>query len=155
MQLDASSFKNFTFTPLTLQVFSAASNVAIQLRHEYFEAAHILLALLDVRTGAAAAAFDFAGLDRDAVRQRLHAMYPIGSASLERGEMPYGETGLAVLSNALDQARGRRTRNISTGDVLLGALAIDDGIPRRVLVEARVSVPDLTAAVRAHPDDPK
>jgi ATP-dependent Clp protease ATP-binding subunit ClpA len=151
--LNNSDLTGFSFTDCARRVFERARDEAVRLRHEYFEAEHIFLGLLGTPDGAAAAALDSVNTDRAAVRSRIETMFPVGSEPVDRGELPYGSTGLALLRNAMTEARDSGSDVVSSAHVLLGALASREEAPWQVLDSAGVSISDLEAALRAHPAD--
>lgn len=146
-------FSGISLTDRTRHVFELAKEEVIRLKHEYFGAEHILLGLLDMSDGAACRAFDSVGVDRDAVRSQVEAMYPVGNASTERREVPYDQTGIAVLQNMAAEARRLGVTQISTGYLLLASLLSPQEPSYRALQNAGVNVPDVVKAIQADAND--
>ena len=134
-------------------MFVLAKEHALRLRHDQFGAEHILLGILDLPRGGAKTALDMRQVDRSQVRSKMEAIFPVGTAAEHRAELPYSATGMSVLRYAMAEAQSSGADAVSTGHLLLAALANEDDPTCRALELARISIPDLTAAAREHLDD--
>lgn len=139
------------FSPPARKVFSEGAAEANRLRHPRFGAHHMLLAVLGLSDGAAAAVLDALRVDRVAARSWIEDSFPAGDAAPDRGEMPYDTSGMEVLQRAIGRARDAAADRVTTAHVLLGLLQTEEGPGYRALEAAGVDVPALIAALGDHP----
>jgi ATP-dependent Clp protease ATP-binding subunit ClpA len=136
-------------TNASLKALEEAVGELARRGHPALQAEHILLGLLSLSSGAAAAALDLVGVDRGVVRERLDGLFPPGEPTERRGEVPYAPSGAAVLQAGMEEAGRAGTGRLSTAALLLGVLTRPEGGAYTALVDAGVDIPRLESALRA------
>ena len=122
--------------------------------HESVRAEHLLLGVLRLGTGEAAAALDALRVDRSAVRHHLDVMIPPGALRERQGEYPYDPTGVAVLQQAMTEAQASGVDQLTSAHLLLGAIEAH-GPNFQALENSGVSMDALIAELRARAKNPE
>ena len=129
-------------------VFNVALEELVARGHESVRAEHVLLGVLGLGAGEASAALDALGVDRSAVRHHLDAIIPPGALRERQGEYPYHATGVAVLEQAMTEARASGVDRPTSVHILLGALEAH-GPNSQALQDSGVPVDMLIGELRA------
>jgi ATP-dependent Clp protease ATP-binding subunit ClpA len=127
--------------------FQLASESATELGHEALQAEHLLIGLLGLQLGSAAAAMDSVGVDRATLQERLAQSLPPGTEGERQKEYPYAPSGLAAVQRAVTAAQTTPRRVLTSAQVMLGVL----GHPpiRDLLEELGVPIVRLIHALQA------
>jgi ATP-dependent Clp protease ATP-binding subunit ClpC len=144
---------NTSFSDSAREVFARAGEEANRLGHERFGAQHILLGVLQTTRGAASSALDAAGIDRDAVRRSIVSLYPARAPFDRSSELPYDESGVAVVRGAFSQAEASGAGHVTSGHVLLAAIGQDTDPAHQILRSAGVEVAALVQLLPGSLDD--
>lgn len=147
------SLSDVTFSSSARDVFALAKKHADRLAHEHVGAEHVMLGILDLPRGGAKAALDSRQVDRSQVRTHLEGLLPVGSGPTYRGELPYSDTGIKVLQEAMTQAKSLGTSAVTTAHVLLAILASPSDPSCRALDIAGVDTAELATAARENLQD--
>jgi ATP-dependent Clp protease ATP-binding subunit ClpA len=132
------------------RAIALAQDEARRYAHRYVGTEHLLLGLLGVSDGVAAAALRAMGADESRVRSAIEQVVPRGDRTDMEGEVGLTERAVATLSLAVDEARHMGHSYIGTEHLLLGMMREGDGIAAGVarrfgitLEKARAAVIDL------------
>jgi DNA-binding transcriptional regulator YhcF (GntR family) len=123
----------YYFTDAVRQALAASRDEAIKLQHDYVGTEHILLGLLRLREGIAAAVFARAQIQPDDIRTRVLECVRKGKASIAIGELPYTSRAKKVLEFALSSARDLGHDHVGTEHLLLGLVREENGIAAQIL----------------------
>ncbi len=115
-------FEGLTLSALTQRAFFQLRDLALERGHAFVAPAHILLGLLNLEQGVAAAVLDALDVDRDALRLAAERDLPAGSPVQPMVELPYTPPAVAVLEGMAREARDAGTTRITTGHVLVALL---------------------------------
>ncbi len=126
-------------------VFDVALEELVARGHESIRAEHLLLGVLGLGAGEASAALDALRVDRSAVRHHLDVMIPPRE---RQGEYPYHPSGVAVLQQAMTEARASGVDGLTSAHLLLGAIEAH-GPNFQALENSGVSMDALIAELRA------
>ena len=137
-------------TDHTLHAFELVMGEVRRLGHDRVRAEHIFLGVIGISEGSASCILDSMGVDRAVLRQSLEASLPAGEADPGRGELPYDQTGVAVIEVCMAEVQRTGAARLSTAQVLLGLLTAPGNSTNGALEAAGVSVPELEARLRAH-----
>ena len=140
-------------TPLTVEVFRLAAETVRQRGHLEVRVEHILLALLSLEEGGAAAAVDARGTDREVVRVHLDAALPPSGDPAGDGELPYDPGAVDLLGRLFFRSREGDSEIITTADLLLAILDRRTAPAPEALAKASVDLSALAEALRARRDD--
>ncbi|ADP84112.1 Clp protease N-terminal domain-containing protein [Pseudofrankia inefficax] len=134
------------FTSQARHVVVLAQEEARELDHNYIGTEHLLLGLLAETDGIAAQALAEVNLSLEMTRSRVVAAVGRGKKPL-KGHIPFTPRAKKVLEKALREALGLRHNYIGTEHVLLGLLALDEGLAATLLAEWKVDSHELRARV--------
>lgn len=123
---------------------------ARRLGHGRIDTDHLLLGLLAAPDGAAATALRWYGLSADGLRTWVAERHPAGERPGRH--IPFTRPAKRALVESLRATRQTRHRRISSGHMLLGLLAVQDGMAVRALTAGEVDVAWLRAEVMRHID---
>jgi ATP-dependent Clp protease ATP-binding subunit ClpA len=139
-------------TAFTLEAFSRALDETRRLSHASVRAEHILLALLQLTDGSAAAALDAAGAHRSEAARGLEELLPPAEAAPHPGEYPYHPSGAALIGRLIEEFPPRQEGRITSGRVLLGLLRLGNARIEQALAAAGVDIGTLASNLAADPD---
>jgi ATP-dependent Clp protease ATP-binding subunit ClpC len=134
------------FTSQARHVVVLAQEEARELDHNYIGTEHLLLGLLAETDGIAAQALAEVDLSLEMTRSRVVAAVGRGKKPL-KGHIPFTPRAKKVLEKSLREALGLRHSYIGTEHVLLGLLALDEGLAATLLTEWKVDTHELRARV--------
>jgi ATP-dependent Clp protease ATP-binding subunit ClpA len=91
------------------------------------------------------------GINLEAVREATEATFGPGALDAgspsARGRVPFSAEGKKLLELSLRMALSRKSKSISSGDVLLAVLALTGSVAVQVLGDARVNIESLRTEV--------
>jgi len=120
------------FTERARQVVVLAQEEAFGMRHNYIGTEHLLMGLLREEQGLAASVLEALGVTLDRVRETVIEIVGMGSETSGE-QIPFTPRSKSVLERALKEALALKHNYIGTEHLLLGLLAIDDGVANQVL----------------------
>lgn len=132
------------FTQRSRLVLQAAQEEARQLGHSYIGTEHLLLGLLRVREGIAAAVLENLGVELDEARRTVEALVGRGEGGADEGEMQVTPRTKKVFELAFEEARRLKHAYVGTEHLLLGLMREGEGIGFGALTRLGVT----TEAVR-------
>jgi len=133
--------QGYNFTERVRRVLAAAREAATDRHHETVNTEHLLLGLIRVNDGVAAAALRDLGVDRETLRMRVDDMAkPQPPRRDERPDLPYSSRGKKVLELAMHEARFLDHSYVGTEHLLLGLLREEKGVAAQVLTEAGLTL---------------
>ncbi|MGE3616601.1 MAG: ATP-dependent Clp protease ATP-binding subunit [Gemmatimonadales bacterium] len=131
----------YNFTDRVRKVLQMAREEAARLHHEYVGTEHILLGLIRVGVGVAAAVLTNLNVDLDEIQQKIEETVKMGKASSAPGpDLPYTSRAKKVLELAMTEARELSHSYVGTEHLLLGLLREEKGIAAQVLTDAGVTL---------------
>ncbi len=122
--------------------------------HESVRAEHLLLGVLGLGAGEASAALDALSVDRSEVRHHLDVMIPARAPRERQGEYPYHPTGVAVLEQAMTEARASGIDRLTSAHLLVATIEAH-GPNSQALENAGVPVDALISELRARAKNPE
>ena len=129
------------FTARALLVVAFADDEARAIGWNHIGSEHLLLGMLRERKGTAACALASAGIDIEAARvEMFRHISAAGGRTQGRVWLDFTPRAREVLEAAARDADGRGDGQISPGHVLLGMIAVGDGLGIRILQELGVDV---------------
>jgi ATP-dependent Clp protease ATP-binding subunit ClpC len=126
------------FTERARQIVVLAHEEAIGLKHDHIGTEHLLLGLVRDSEGLAAHALGSFDITVERVRGEIVRIVGVGQAVVA-GQMPLTPRSKRVLELALREAIGLGHNYIGTEHILLGVLALNDGVAARILVDFGVT----------------
>ena len=125
---------------------------ASRLGHEWIGTEHLLLGVLGIRTGGAAAVLREAGVERAALRERaIELAVPARKERPTDPGLPYTSRSKKILELAISEAQMSGARGVDTEHLLLGILAEERGVGATVLSEVGLTLESVRAAVHRLP----
>jgi ATP-dependent Clp protease ATP-binding subunit ClpC len=124
------------FTERARQVVVLAQDEAQLLRHNYIGTEHLLLGLLREDQGIAARVLEGLDLNVEEVRAQVERDVGLGE-NVPSGQIPFTPKAKKVLELALREALALGHRYIGTEHVLLGLIAVEEGVAVRILRDFR------------------
>jgi ATP-dependent Clp protease ATP-binding subunit ClpA len=121
------------FTEQARQVIVLAQEEARLLNHNYIGTEHLLLGLLREEEGLPARVLESLGVTVERVRAEVVAVVGSG-AEVTSGQIPFTPRAKKVLELALREGVDLGHNYLGTEHVLLGLLAVKEGVAARVLV---------------------
>jgi dipeptidase E len=110
------------FSDRSKKVLSLARQAALRLDHECIGTEHMLLGLLEIEDGVAAAVLKDLGVDRTALRAEFEGRQQAGPLPVERGQLPFTPAAKGVLEEAMAEAADLGHHYIGSEHLLLGLL---------------------------------
>ena len=126
-------FLRYTFSDGTRSVLWQAIRESDALRHDNLGTGHILLALLREDAGPAAGILAALKVDRDVARTRALEELSPGDGTEPLGERPYTAEARRALESAMASADESGESNVDTDHLLIGLVAVEDGLAARAL----------------------
>ena len=135
------------FTDRARRVIVLAQENARLFKHNYIGSEHILLGLLNERTGIAARALESLGATHDAVARSLEEIVGTGRQELS-GHIPFTPRAKKILELSTDEARTSGAGAVDTHHLLLGLLQEGEGAGPRILSHLGVAPDAVRDRVR-------
>ncbi len=134
------------FTRAARAVVEAAQEDATALGHGYVGTEHLVLGLLRVEAGGAAAALAAVGVSYDRYREEVERT--VGTPETGRpGRIPFTAKSKEALERAVAEARSMRNRWVGTEHLLLGISTVRDSLGAELLEAAGADEARVRAAV--------
>ncbi|MHC4223241.1 MAG: Clp protease N-terminal domain-containing protein [Planctomycetota bacterium] len=112
-----------------------ARQEAVRLNHDYIGTEHMLLGLVQERSGVAGDLLKHFGVDERRIVERVEELATCGGTPPTLGQLPFTPLGKRVLELSLEEAAGLGHNYIGTEHLLLGLIRVPDAISSRVLKE--------------------
>ena len=136
------------FTDRNKKIMSCARLAAIRLNHDYIDASHMLLGLIEVRNGVGGNVLTNAGVDLDALRASFEATVAPGSAAVGMGQIPFTPDSKRVLEMSFEEATLLGHNYIGSEHLLLGLLRTEHTDAAEALRAVGVGLEAMRADVR-------
>ena len=135
------------FTQRARRVMLLARQEAGRLNHDYIGTEHILLGLVRLGEGVAAAVLEKLGLDLETIKVGVDKLVTKGSATMMMGEVPYTPRAKRALELAVEEARSLGHNYIGTEHLLLGLISEGEGVAAQVLLNLGVDLDTMRKKV--------
>lgn len=139
------------FTEAAKEMLVLANREAQRLRHGYFGAEHLLLALVTQHSTIASEALATVRISEDSVRSRIEAI--LGRAVLATDEIVPTLRAQTVVERAWENAKSTRSEAVATDHILIGLLAEGESIAAHVLADCGATEVAVRAAIAAVRDE--
>ena len=136
------------FTDHAREVMGLALQEAQRLGHDYIGTEHVLLGLIEERSGVAADVLKILDVDLKNIRQEVEKLVSRGTTTVTMGQLPFTPRGKKVLEFTEEEAVGLGHHYLGTEHLLLGLIREQEGIAARVLQNINVCLGDVREAVR-------
>ncbi len=134
------------FTDRARHVVVLAQEAARARKHHYIGTEHLLLGLLGEPDGVAGRVLVALAGSAEAVADAVDARLEPGTEN-SPARIPFTAKGKETLEQAMVQAKELDHNFVGTEHLLLGLLAVDDGVAAAVLTELHVELPTVRAQV--------
>jgi len=121
------------FTDRARKVMQLADQEAQRFNHEYIGTEHVLLGLVKEGEGVAANVLKNLDVDLRKVRREVEMIVQAGPDPVSSGERPRTPRAKKVLEWAAQEARAPGHEYVGTEHLLLGLVAVEEGIAAQVL----------------------
>jgi ATP-dependent Clp protease ATP-binding subunit ClpC len=138
------------FSEEARQVVVLAQDRARSLHHAYIGSEHLLLALASDEGASTSAILSRLGVTPDRVRDEIIAVVGIGEPGSHTGQIPFTPRAKRTLELSWHEAVDLGHARVTPEHLLLGLTRSKDGVAHRVLVECKVSEPEIRERVLAH-----
>jgi len=135
------------FSDHSKKIMSLARQAAFELRHESIAPEHMLIGLLSLGGGAAAAVLARLGLDPAALAARVRDLVPVGRQPVTTGQIPFTPAAKRVLEASMEEAVTLRHNWIGSEHVLLGLLREGRSTASSVLTESGADLERVRGAI--------
>ncbi len=127
------------YTERARKVINLAQKEALKLKHNYIGTEHILLGLINEKSGMGVRILQALGIDLDTLRLEVvrsvgRGVYPGG------GEMAFTPRAKKVLEYALDEAKRLQHNYVGTEHILLGLIREKGGVAAHILSSMGVDI---------------
>ncbi|MBD2597142.1 caspase family protein [Nostoc spongiaeforme FACHB-130] len=141
---DEGLFERFTLN--AIKVIMLAQEEARRLGHNFVGTEQILLGLIGDGTGVAAQVLQLEGMKLADTRIEVEKIIGRGSGFVAK-EVPFTPLAKRVLDLSLEEAKALKHNYISTGDLLLGCIRLEEGVAVRVLEILGINLQNLREQV--------
>ena len=138
------------FTDRAKKVMSCARQAAQRLNHEYVGTEHLLMGIMDERSGGVAATVLNDMVGHEKIRHELQRMVEPGSSELNMALMPLSPGAKRTLELSMEEASAFRHDYIGTEHLLLGLIRQREGIAAQVLARLGVNLDEMRAEILAY-----
>jgi len=135
------------FTPKAQRVLALAKKEADRFNHNYVGSEHLLLGIVKLAQGIAAAALERQGLDLEGIRMEVEKQVGTGPDKKECGNTPYTPRVKKVLALAHKEAKALNHPYVGTEHLLLGLLREGEGVASRVLQSLSIAIKETRTAI--------
>ena len=134
-----------SYTENARDVMSRARQEAQKFGHDHIGTEHILLGLIEVKTGIAADILSHRAVDLRHAKTQVEKLVKHGSGCEEMsyGTLPQTKHAQHVLTDAVKEARALKHDHIGTEHLLLGLLYEKDCIATEVLTNLGLKLDDI------------
>ncbi len=120
------------FTDRARKMMALANQEAQRFNHEYIGTEHLLLGLVKEGGGVAANSLKNLGVDLRKVRLEVEKIIKSGTDMITMGKLPQTAIAKKVIQKAIDESRDLNHNYVGTEHLLLGLIAIEEGIAHQV-----------------------
>lgn len=133
------------YTDGARDVMSRARQEAQKFGHNHIGTEHILLGLIEVKTGMAAEILKARAVDLPHAKEQVEKLAKHGTSGekIAHGTLPRTEHAQHVLADAVKEARTLKHTYIGTEHLLLGLLYEKDCVATEVLASLRLKLDDI------------
>ena len=131
----------YKFTNRAKKAIEIASNVAMELGHNYIGTEHVLYGLSKEGSGIAYKVLENQGITSDMIIDKIVEL--LGNEAPIDGTFGFTPRTKRVIENSFIEARKLGFNYIGTEHLLIGILKEGDSIATRILLELNVNVPKL------------
>jgi ATP-dependent Clp protease ATP-binding subunit ClpC len=135
------------FTDRARKVMGFSRQEAQRWNHDYIGTEHILLGLIDERSGVAADVLKNLDVDPKKIRQEVGKLLSHGTAMVTTGYLPFTPAAKKVLELSLEEASNLGHNYIGTEHLFLGLIREQQGIAAQVLEKINLRFEDARAEV--------
>ena len=135
------------FTDHAKETFKLARQEAQRFDHEYLGTEHILLGLVQERSGVAANVLKNMGIDLNKIRMEVEKTVKTGPSMVTMGELPFTPRAKKVLELSMEEAGNLGHNYIGTEHLLLGLIKESEGIAAQVLLDNGLQLSDARERV--------
>ncbi len=135
------------FTDTARHAMQRANQVAERYRHEYIGTEHILLGILEERSGLAVAILKKLNVDPQKIGPEVQKVVQSGRDKVRRNPVPQTPGAKKVIEHALEEARGLDHNYVGTEHLLLGLVREQEGVAGQVLHNFGVRLDDVREEV--------
>jgi ATP-dependent Clp protease ATP-binding subunit ClpC len=135
------------FTDRARKAMQLANAEAKRLRHEYIGTEHILLGVVQERSGVAAVVLKNLEVDIARIRVEAEKLVPSGPDLVTVPILPQTPRAKRVIELALEEARNLQHNYVGTEHVLLGLTRETEGIAAHVLMNLGLRLDDIRTEV--------
>jgi ATP-dependent Clp protease ATP-binding subunit ClpC len=136
-------------TERACRVLDLAHREAQRFHHDYIGTEHILLGLVELRSGVATAVLEDLDVDLKKIRKEVEKRVSTGTPMVTMGQLPFTPRAKRVLELSLEEASNLGHTDIGTEHLLLGLIREGEGIAAQVLRNVEVKVEDVRTRVLA------
>jgi ATP-dependent Clp protease ATP-binding subunit ClpA len=122
------------FTDRACKVMQLANQEAQRFNHEYIGTEHILLGLVKEGTGVAANVIKNRDIDLRRVRLEVEKLVQAGPEMITMGKLEMTPRARQTIECAVKEAKGLEHTYVGTEHILLGLIAVQEGIAAQVLM---------------------
>jgi NAD(P)-dependent dehydrogenase (short-subunit alcohol dehydrogenase family) len=117
-----------------------ASSEARRFNHEYIGTEHLLIGLVAEGSGVGAGVLKNLGIDLQGVRAEVEKLIAPGPDRVAAGKLPQTPRAKKVIEHAIEQTLSLGHNYLGTEHLLLGLLAVTEGVAARVLARMGVKL---------------
>jgi ATP-dependent Clp protease ATP-binding subunit ClpA len=127
------------FTDKARKVMQLANQEAQRFNHEYIGTEHILLGLIEIGEGFSVAILARLEVNLHKLKLEIEKLVTSGPDMITMGRLPQTPRAKKVIELAMESARAAGRNYVTTGDLLLGLLNVEDAIVLPLLISFKVS----------------
>ncbi|ALF54530.1 Clp protease [Nostoc piscinale CENA21] len=134
------------FTERAIEAIRLAQEETLRFGHNFIGTEQILLGLIREETGVAAQVLQLKGIKLADTRIEVEKIIGLGSGFVPP-ELPFTPNAKRVIELSLEEAKTLKHNYVSTGDLLLGCIRLEEGVAVRVLENLGVNLQNLREQV--------
>src|SRR5207248_11628067 len=127
------------------RIISLATREAKSFNHEYVGTEHLLLALAQEESGAAAEALRTFGVSADDIRAGIEKLVQRGPAEISADELPLTPRARRAIQFAIEDAKRLLAKQPAGEHLLVGLLREETGVAGQVLLSRGLKLRELAA----------
>jgi ATP-dependent Clp protease ATP-binding subunit ClpC len=131
------------FTDPARQSMQLANKVAQRYRHEYIGTEHILLGIVEERSGLAVKVLQSLNVDLQKIRVEVEMIVQSGPDMVTMGKLPFTPRAKNVVGYAMEEARNLNHNYVGTEHLLVGLLREQEGVAGQALMNLGVRLDEV------------
>jgi hypothetical protein len=135
------------FTAAARESLELGGKEAVGFHHDFIGTEHVLLGLLESKTGVVRGALQKLGVDHQIVRSEIGKIIGVGAAQRTTHALPYTPRVKKALRIAGSEARSLKKLHVDSEHIFLGLLLEGGGVAALVLKTLGVNIQKARAAV--------